>query len=223
MRAWLTPDEIPATTVCRYLRIPNDWRWEAAFRGALLLLTEAENWEQFGALTPEETADAWGEVLWSYVTGGTGCEGTGGMGVVGSIIAYAGSEAPEGWLLCDGAFYAPAEYPELFTVIGYTYGQSGDDFAVPDLRGRVLVGAGAAPGLTPRERGSVGGEEAHVLTVDEMPSHRHAITQATGDTGQYFAGRATASGTGYTGYTGGGEAHNTMPPYVVAVWIIRAV
>lgn len=219
-RAWLTLDQVPAETICWHLRIPADWRWQACLHGALLLLTEAENWEQYGSLTPEEMAEAWTAIFYDYITGGTGCEDDSVM-APGSIVWFAGADAPDGWLLCDGALYASEVYPELFAAVGYTYGGSGDYFAVPDLRGRMPVGAGSGQGLTPRVLGDTGGEEAHTLTVDELPEHRHEVVQASGNVGAYFAARETQTGVGYTGYTGGGQSHNTMPPYIALNAIIK--
>lgn len=58
----------------------------------------------------------------------------------GTIIDYAGTSAPTGWLLCFGQSVAVATYQALFNAIGYTYGGSGANFTIPDLRGRVLAG-----------------------------------------------------------------------------------
>jgi microcystin-dependent protein len=42
--------------------------------------------------------------------------------------------------LCDGSLLDAGQYPALFAVLGMTYGGSGQSFALPDLRGRVLLG-----------------------------------------------------------------------------------
>ena len=63
---------------------------------------------------------------------------------IGGLLDYAGATAPAGWLLCDGSVYTIALYPKLFAVIGNRYGGDGvNNFAVPDLRGRVAAGVGA--------------------------------------------------------------------------------
>lgn len=91
---------------------------------------------------------------------------TGDVMPVGSVIAYAGRAAPEGWLFCNGAQIPEGEeYKELREVLGVG--------TTPDLRGRTLVHAGQGNGLTPRELGQQGGEEKHTLTVDELAKHHH--------------------------------------------------
>jgi microcystin-dependent protein len=61
-------------------------------------------------------------------------------GFLGQVIAYAGPEAPDGWMLCDGSLLDAGLYPALFAVIGTRFGSSGQNFALPDLRGRILTG-----------------------------------------------------------------------------------
>jgi microcystin-dependent protein len=61
----------------------------------------------------------------------------------GSVIMFAGSSAPGGWLLCDGSSNPTANYPALYAAIGYTYGGSGANFNLPDMRGIFAKGAGS--------------------------------------------------------------------------------
>ncbi|MFN6460539.1 MAG: tail fiber protein [Nostoc sp. DedVER02] len=93
----------------------------------------------------------------------------------GASMEFSGSILPSGWLWEDGSFYAPSTYPELFAAIGYTYGQSGTNFRVPDSRGRVAVGAGTGTGLTNRVLGQTGGLEGVTLNLAQTPSHTHGI------------------------------------------------
>lgn len=99
----------------------------------------------------------------------------------GALTAFAGSEAPTGWLLCYGQAVSRSTYPALFAVIGTTYG-SGDGsttFNIPDLRGRAPValdnmgGSDAGRLSVSNTLGGTGGEEKHLLIVSEMPSHTH--------------------------------------------------
>jgi len=117
-------------------------------------------------------------------------------GNVGDIKQTAAAVAPAGWLMCDGSSYARVgQYANLFAAIGTAYGGSGTTFNVPDLRGRVMVGAGPSYALA-----SVGGEAAHTLANGEMPTHSHTGHTGTGSTG---TGTTNASSTG-GGTTGGG-------------------
>jgi len=91
--------------------------------------------------------------------------------VTGEVRAYCGSAAPSGWVLCDGSSYATADKPDLFSIIGYTYGGSGANFNVPDFQGRMLIGAGSGAGLTARSRGDSSGAEK----ITDVPEHNHDI------------------------------------------------
>lgn len=84
----------------------------------------------------------------NYLINIDGAAPTGGGGAfpqfagwLGQVIAYAGSQLPAGWALCDGSLLAVAQYPALFELIGTTWGGGGDAFALPDLRGRILLGS----------------------------------------------------------------------------------
>lgn len=107
---------------------------------------------------------------------------------VGSLQAYAGPNAPTGWLLCDGSSYSTTAYPELYDAIGYTYGGSAGTFYVPDLRGRVPMGAGTGAqqggsgsgvisggtALTARSLGQFGGDERLHQHTHAQNSHNHS-------------------------------------------------
>lgn len=91
-------------------------------------------------------------------------------------IAYDG--LPPGWLDCDGTLYDITLKPDLFAVIGYTWGASVtfDQFAVPDLRRRSLVGDGGTGTPTLGNAiGDVGGQEEVTLTSAQsgVPAHTH--------------------------------------------------
>jgi len=85
----------------------------------------------------------------------------------GEISWFAGSYAPRLWAFCDGQILQITEHIALFAVIGCEYGGNcRNTFALPDMRGRVPVGMGHAPGLTNRALGERGGyEEVYVTDV----------------------------------------------------------
>lgn len=79
---------------------------------------------------------------------------------VGEIMWTGANFCPEGWANADGRLLAIQQFPPLYSLYGNTYGGDGRvTFALPDLRGRVVMHAGDGPGLTPRSQGETGGSE----------------------------------------------------------------
>lgn len=100
---------------------------------------------------------------------------------IGEIACGGWNFCPSGWMSCDGQLLPISSYPELFTLIGTTYGGDGQSsFALPDLRGRTMVHQGAGPGLSPRTLGQTGGLETVTLTVQQIPAHSHTVVAHTG-------------------------------------------
>jgi len=143
--------------------------------------------------------------------------------VTGSISMFAGGSAPDDYLLCDGAAVSRTTYADLFAVIGTTYG-AGDGsttFNVPNLKSRFPVGAGQGSGLSNYALAATGGEEAHQLTVAEMPAHTHYVrTNAGYLTGGGAAGRPGSEAVD-SGSAGGDDPHENRPPYLAVNFIIR--
>jgi microcystin-dependent protein len=154
---------------------------------------------------------------------------------VGSILSYGGDTAPEGWLIGDGSAVSRLTYRDLFSVYGTKYG-AGDGsttFNLPDLRRRVMVGAGGSGTATLGNAvGNIGGAETHTLTVDEMPGHDHDLTTYARGTASHTHAEATdpngtssdaIPGTNTTAIqsTGGGQAHNNIQPSLVVNYIIK--
>jgi microcystin-dependent protein len=147
----------------------------------------------------------------------------------GTVVHYGGSSTPpSGWLLCDGSAISRTTYSALFDIIGTTYG-TGDGvntFNIPDLRGRFILGknVGLTPLITrvpsPVDLGDTGGESDHVLTLNEMPAHTHSVNSNDQQTTNGSVG-TNSGNTIWTSYVGGGQAHNTTPPYIVFNCIIK--
>lgn len=164
---------------------------------------------------------------------------------IGTVVPYCGGSSPAGWLLCDGSQYDRIAYNNLFDVIGYTFGGSDDNFNVPDFRGRLPLGSSnGLESFANKNVGDIGGSETHTLTVDEMPSHAHGVTDP-GHTHAYLGVTGVANpavslttmtvaddgdsvrttGSSVTGIsinnTGGGFAHSIMQPYLTLNFIIK--
>ena len=139
--------------------------------------------------------------------------------------------APKGWALCNGQLMQINQNQALFALLGTTYGGNGQTtFALPDIRSRVVVGAGSQ-----FTQGQRGGEEFHTLIQSEMPQHNHVVQEsnANGNTvlvsGQLFGQFVN----GYRSYdtlttmlpatisnTGGSQPHENRQPYLVLNCII---
>ena len=99
--------------------------------------------------------------------------------LLGEIRMFAGDYAPAGWRICNGDVLSVSEYPELFSLIGAAFGgDGGATFALPNMKGRVAVGAGA--GLTPRSVGATGGSETVRLNPEHLPAHSHPVNVSSG-------------------------------------------
>jgi microcystin-dependent protein len=131
---------------------------------------------------------------------------------VGSVIEFAGSSAPTGWLVCGGQSLSRTDYAALFAVIGTAYGSvDGSSFSLPDCRGRVSAGrdftvSGSNANrltnttMTPNGTtlGATGGGQTHTLTESQMPAHTHSgSTNSVGD--HAHSGGALSGGTAQFG------------------------
>lgn len=125
---------------------------------------------------------------------------------VGEIRMFGGNFAPVGWALCNGQLLSISENDLLFNLIGTLYGGDGQStFALPDLRGRVPIHAGAGAGLSPRFLAQQGGAESVTLNQNQLPIHTHAACASNDPaTNDYTAA------TGLPGNTGGTSVYGLM-------------
>lgn len=163
--------------------------------------------------------------------------------VLGQIMPFAGIVVPRGWALCNGALLPIQSWQALFSLIGTYYGGDGiRTFALPDLRGRAIIGSTGTGGQYPV--GTMSGEVSVTLNTLQLPPHNHLIqvtaTQGSGRsapaTGNIFATNTAGTakmifvtaGTGETPLAtstnlvneGGGDAHNNMQPYLTISYLI---
>src|SRR5438477_6725932 len=93
---------------------------------------------------------------------------------VAEIRIFTGNFAPKGWALCDGQLMPISQNTALFSLLGTTYGGDGkSNFALPNLQGCAPLQAGQGPGLSLRDLGETGGEQAVTLLQTEIPAHTH--------------------------------------------------
>lgn len=153
---------------------------------------------------------------------------------IGEIYMGGMNFAPNGFMSCSGQLLPINTYAALFSLLGTTFGGNGvNNFALPDLRGRMPMGQGSGPGLTPHNMGEISGQETVTLTTNELPAHNHAQYAVTDagttavPTNAYLAntgaldkeyrpsGTLTPMNSGTIASAGGNQAHNNMPPYLV--------
>ena len=141
--------------------------------------------------------------------------------------------APRGWAFCEGQLLPINQNQALFALLGTNFGGNGKTtFALPDLRGRVPVGAGLAASGSAYTVGAAGGQESTKLTVTQLPPHAHQVRASSRTTGKSPANAVPAAGGSYStthnvtmaadmlARVGGGRAHDNRQPYLTLNWII---
>ena len=152
--------------------------------------------------------------------------------------------APRGWAECDGQLLSTSQNPALFNLLGTRYGGDGTTtFALPNVQGRTIIGAGSGAGLTPRSLGETGGTENAALSLAQMPTHSHNL-QAVTEFGNSNMAAANILARGSHSYadrvfssqnanvdmhssaissTGGDQPHTNLQPYLNLTCIIALV
>jgi len=165
--------------------------------------------------------------------------------MLGEIRAVAFPFAPANWAICNGSLLAIRSNTALFSLLGVQYGGDGiNTFALPDLRGRAIVDAGAGAGLSAYTPGTMTGTAAVTLTPDQMPMHVHTLSASVNvnsqsgnqasPSGNYLsntvglqygetAGAATMAANsvkGSGGMVGDNQAHENRQPFLVLNYVI---
>jgi len=139
--------------------------------------------------------------------------------------------APKGWALCNGQLLPINQNQALFSLLGTTFGGDGRvNFALPDLRGRTPIHVGSGHTL-----GEQGGEQAHTLSIAELPEHTHVAngTSATGSTPVPTANLLAQANNTYrspdnlislnpttVANVGGSQAHLNLQPFLTLSFCI---
>lgn len=169
---------------------------------------------------------------------------------LGEIKICSFNFAPWGWAFCEGQLLSINQNQALYSLLGTTFGGNGQtNFALPDLRGRMVIGTGAGYVV-----GQMAGEVNHTLIPTEMPSHTHILnattSPATTDKPAIRPGQSTSltmlaaptdivfpqvtknvktyATPSYekllspqtSGTVGGAQPHNNLMPYVTVRYII---
>ena len=141
--------------------------------------------------------------------------------------------APKGWALCNGQLLPINQNQALFSLLGTTFGGDGRvNFALPDLRGRTPIHVGGGHTL-----GERGGEQAHTLSIAELPTHTHVLNGTSNDgnvvvpNGNLLAKAAPANpyhtstnlgamNAASISNVGGSQAHLNMQPFLTLSFCI---
>lgn len=147
---------------------------------------------------------------------------------VGTIQMWPTATPPSGWLICNGNTFNASTYPELNTVLGGN--------TLPNFSGRFPLGVGnsGTQGAVNHNLSTTGGQEDVTLNINQMPSHNHGAGSLTtqfpylsdNNTGneRYRDGSDARlyESSSISGNTGGGQAHENMPPFYTINFIIKA-
>lgn len=168
--------------------------------------------------------------------------------LIGTILPYPSATIPDSWHACDGSKLLKADYPELYSVLGSTFGaETATEFYLPDLRGRTVIGTSSSHALA-----SSGGVESQTLTVAQLPSHTHSVSGTLASSGKHthnydrysfsdsgsgwasnssrgsYSSTATTSSGEHThdltlslGNTGSGDSITNMQPFSTLNYIIK--
>ena len=130
----------------------------------------------------------------TYAFSGT-VSGAGESILKGSIVAYAGTSTPSGYLACDGAAVSRSTYADLFAAIGTTWGtgNGSSTFNVPDLRAMFLRGTGTHGTADMAKGTDFSAPAVGTIENDQMQDHKHQTIMSPGTSYQTYSSYAIAN------------------------------
>lgn len=180
-----------------------------------------------GDISAEDVRTVTTELYNGIASGGGGGSGAGVN--VGTILPWAAETIPSGFLLCDGAVLVRDDHPQLFAVLGTTYGvgDGATTFGIPDYRGYFLRGQDDGTGIDPdaglrTDRGDgTGGDNVGSKQLDDTKTHTHDYTLTDGGIGSGGSQPLAMSNTSSTVQTGATGGNETRPKNIYVQWIVR--
>jgi microcystin-dependent protein len=141
---------------------------------------------------------------------------------VGVIMDYSGAAAPTGWVLCQGQLINKSENPQLWTLLGNTYGTStATQFYVPDLRSVFTAGKGTASWSSSLNQKG-GSKDAVVIGHSHSYSYQYRSVSSVIASGANFGYNPNLTTVGgNTSYEGSAGTDRNLPPYVTLNKIIK--
>jgi microcystin-dependent protein len=158
-----------------------------------------------------------------------------GTPFLGELKLISWNFAPKGWAFANGQFLPINQNQALFSLFGTSYGGNGQTtFALPNLRGRAPIHMGGSFNTI----GQAGGEEAHTLSMSEMPAHTHQVSgnSANADVALAIGNFNAATASFYNpsnslttlmpqtvSNVGGSQAHENRQPFLVLNIIVALI
>jgi microcystin-dependent protein len=144
---------------------------------------------------------------------------------LGAVKIFAGNFAIKGYAFCAGQLLSIQQNAALFSLLGTAFGGNGvTNFQLPDLRGRLPIGQGAGPGLSPRTMGEISGSESVTILSNNVPSHTHTLNASATQGTTNVPGPSLVTGTLAAAPTDMGfYVHSTQTGYTAETMNVTAL
>lgn len=202
---------------CRRVYIPDQDEIIGILIGQLAEMCNDDYWIQAGTWTPQALAATCREAL-AQTDQNEACS------MICDITWSVAAIIPNGWLLADGSIVLSNDYPDYAAACDPALVVSPTQVRLPNLVDRMPIGAGNIYAVN-----DTGGTATHTLLEAEMPAHTHVYTSPTFNIDVESVGVPDPTGVGQpqvptqTSSTGGGQAHNNLPPYYGLKPLVRVL